>query len=108
MTYWGLLGFFEPGELSAAPGSAFLAPFMLWTYLVRARVRVRVRVNPNPNRNRNRNPNPNPSPNPNQLIALVLFVNLLIAMFAQSYAVVMTQADENWKMKRVMQVIGEI
>ena len=38
------------------------------------------------------------------LIALVLFVNLLIAMFAQSYAVVMTQADENWKMKRVMQV----
>ena len=71
MTYWGLLGFFEPGELSAAPGSAFLAPFMLWTYL---------------------------------LIALVLFVNLLIAMFSQSYANVMTQADENWKMKRVMQV----
>ena len=26
MTAWGLLGFFEPGELSAAPGSAFLAP----------------------------------------------------------------------------------
>ena len=38
------------------------------------------------------------------LIALVLFVNLLIAMFSQSYSDVMTQADENWKMKRVMQV----
>jgi hypothetical protein len=71
MTYWGLLGFFEPGELSAAPGSAFLAPLALWSYL---------------------------------LIALVLFVNLLIAMFSKSYENVMAQADENWKMKRVLQV----
>ena len=71
MTAWGLLGFFEPGELSAAPGSAFLAPLALWSYL---------------------------------LIALVLFVNLLIAMFSKSYENVMAQADENWKMKRVLQV----
>ena len=71
MTAWGLLGFFEPGELSAAPGSAFLAPVFLWFYL---------------------------------LIQLVLFVNLLIAMFSRSYAKIMAQADENWKMKRVVQV----
>ena len=71
MTIWGLLGFFEPGELSAAPGSAFLAPLMLWSYL---------------------------------LIALVLFVNLLIAMFSQSYQDVMTEADVHWKLKRVQQI----
>ena len=71
MTAWGLLGFFEPGELSAAPGSAFFAPFALWCYL---------------------------------LIALVLFVNLLIAMFSRSYEEVMAQADTTWKLNRVLQV----
>ena len=38
------------------------------------------------------------------LIALVLFVNLLIAMFSKSYEHVMAKADENWKMMRVLQV----
>ena len=73
MTYWGLLGFFEPGELSAASGSAFLAPLALWSYL---------------------------------LIALVLFVNLLIAMFSQSYAEVMRQADTVWKQQRLAAVLS--
>ena len=73
MTYWGLLGFFEPGELSAAPGSAFLAPLALWCYL---------------------------------LLTMVLLVNLLIAMFSQSYAEVMRQADTVWKQQRLAAVLS--
>ena len=70
MTYWGLLGFFEPGELAVAPGTAFIAPLCYWVYL---------------------------------LFSLVLFVNLLIAMFSNSYDKVTAQAEENWKLRRVFQ-----
>ena len=38
LPFWGLMGFFEPGELAAAPGSSFVAPFVLWIYLLIALV----------------------------------------------------------------------
>ena len=33
MTFWALLGFYEPGELAVAPGTALIAPTMFWVYL---------------------------------------------------------------------------
>ena len=40
------------------------------------------------------------------LIALVLFVNLLIAMFSQSYAEVMARADAIWKQQRLAAILS--
>ena len=34
MTFWALLGFYEPGELAVAPGTALIAPMMFWVYLL--------------------------------------------------------------------------
>ena len=71
LPFWALYGFFEPGELAAAPGSSSIAPFILWVYL---------------------------------MIALVLFLNLLIAMFNDTYRIVFNDADAQWKMSRVHKV----
>ena len=38
------------------------------------------------------------------LIALVLYTNLLIAMFNETYQRVMDHSDEEWKMNRVLKV----
>ena len=69
--FWAVFGFYEPAMLADAPGSAFLTPFFLWTYL---------------------------------LFALVLLVNLLIAMFNSMYEEVMKNSDNEWKMSRVNKI----
>ena len=38
------------------------------------------------------------------MIALVLYTNLLIAMFNETYQRVMDHSDEEWKMNRVLKV----
>ena len=66
LPFWALYGFFEPGEVAAAPGSSSISPFVLWVYL---------------------------------MVALVLFINLLISMFNQTYGEVFKEAREEWKMQ---------
>ena len=68
---WALYGFFEPGELAAAPGASSFAPLVLWVYL---------------------------------MLAAVVFVNLLIAMFNSTYSRVHENAVEQWKMSYVHQI----
>ena len=71
-TVWGLYGFFEPGELAAAPGSSSIAPLVLWVYL---------------------------------MIAVVLLVNLLIAMFNDTYRkIAVEDAEPHWKMTHAQQI----
>ena len=33
-TFWGLFGFYEPGELASATGSSFFAPVFMWVYMM--------------------------------------------------------------------------
>lgn len=71
LPFWALYGFFEPGELGAAPSSASVTPVVLWVYL---------------------------------MVSVVLFINLLIAMFNDRYRLVTDRADAQWKMSRVHKV----
>ena len=68
----GDLGYYHPGEVSGSPSSAFVAPALMWFYL---------------------------------LGVLVLFVNLLIAMFNEQYRTVMDNAREVQKMINVRDVM---
>ena len=71
LPFWALYGFFEPGELAAAPGASSFTPAVLWLYLT---------------------------------IAVVIFVNLLIAMLNSRYDAVLKKANEQWRMAHVHQI----
>ena len=64
LTFWALMGYYEPSDLATTPGGSFFAPLFLWLYL---------------------------------LVALVMLVNLLIAMFNERYNDIMKQSEQNWK-----------
>ena len=70
-SFWGLFGFYEPGEISTSTGASFFAPLVLWFYM---------------------------------MLVAVVFINLLIAMFNQTYNDTYDNADEEWKMRRVDKV----
>ena len=70
--FWATFGYYHPGEVSGSPSSAFVAPALMWFYL---------------------------------LGVLVLFVNLLIAMFNEQYRTVMDNAREVQKMINVRDVM---
>ena len=64
LTFWALMGYYEPTDLATTPGGSFFAPLALWLYL---------------------------------LVALVMLVNLLIAMFNERYDDISKQSEENWR-----------
>ena len=70
-SFWGLFGFYEPGEISTSTGASFFAPLVLWFYM---------------------------------MLVAVVFINLLIAMFNQTYNDTYDNVDEEWKMRRVDKV----
>ena len=71
VSFYGLFGFYEPGEISTSTGASVVTPFVLMFYM---------------------------------MLVAVVFVNLLIAMFNQTYTETYESADEEWKMKRVDKV----
>ena len=69
--FWGLFGFYEPGEISSSTGAAYLAVLAMACYM---------------------------------MMVAVVFINLLIAMFNQTYDQTIDNAEEEWKMQRVDKV----
>jgi hypothetical protein len=70
-SFWGLFGFYEPGEISSSSGASYLAVLAMAFYM---------------------------------MLVAVVFINLLIAMFNQTYDQTIDNAEEEWKMKRVDKV----